>query len=75
MNQGGIGLCGILTVVFITLKLIGEIAWPWIWVLAPAWIPTAVVFVIFIIVAVISAIAIPSFKRLGFLLKRGKLAF
>ena len=28
-----------LLIVFIVLKLIGVIAWSWLWVLAPFWIP------------------------------------
>ena len=36
-SSGGIGLGGVLTVVFITLKLTGVITWPWLWVLAPLW--------------------------------------
>ncbi|MGS1076662.1 hypothetical protein [Pseudoxanthomonas beigongshangi] len=32
---GGIGFCGLLTIVFITLKLLGVIAWSWWWVLSP----------------------------------------
>ena len=35
MKSGGIGLAGILGVVFITLKLTGHITWSWLWVLAP----------------------------------------
>lgn len=34
----GIGFLDLLTIVFITLKLLGKIDWPWIWVLSPAWI-------------------------------------
>ena len=30
---------GLLTVTFIALKVSGEIAWPWIWVLSPIWLP------------------------------------
>lgn len=37
--SGGIGLPGALFLVFLVLKLTGVIAWPWIWVLAPLWIP------------------------------------
>ena len=38
-NRGtGIGFVGVLTIVFITLKLTGIIAWNWIWVLSPIWI-------------------------------------
>lgn len=40
-----------LTLIFITLKLIGIITWSWLWVLAPLWIPLAVasVLVLFLI--------------------------
>jgi hypothetical protein len=31
----------VLAVLFIGLKLTGHITWPWIWVLAPIWIPAA----------------------------------
>lgn len=30
---------GILALIFITLKLMGYIAWSWWWVLAPLWLP------------------------------------
>lgn len=32
----------ILTLIFITLKLTGYISWSWLWVLAPMWIPLAI---------------------------------
>lgn len=32
-----IGFLGMLTLIFITLKLTNYIAWSWIWVLAPLW--------------------------------------
>lgn len=38
-KSGGIGFCGLLTIVFIVLKLCKVINWSWILVLAPAWIP------------------------------------
>ncbi len=37
-STGGIGFAGLLTIVFITLKLTGFIAWSWLWVLAPVWV-------------------------------------
>lgn len=40
---GGIGFVGLLTIVFITLKLTHVIAWSWWWVLSPLWISVAVV--------------------------------
>lgn len=47
------GLPGLLLVLFIALKLTGQIAWSWWWVLAPLWGPAALVlgflFVLFIL--------------------------
>lgn len=40
--SGGIGFCGLLAIVFITLKLLGVITWSWLWAQAPIWIPIAV---------------------------------
>lgn len=37
-ESGGIGFAGLLTIVFIVLKLIGTISWSWWWVLSPIWI-------------------------------------
>lgn len=37
----GISLPTMLGVAFIVLKLCNVIAWPWLWVLAPIWIPVA----------------------------------
>ena len=36
-SNGGIGFCGLLTIVFIVLKLVWVIEWSWLWVLAPLW--------------------------------------
>lgn len=36
-------IAGTLLLVFLVLKLCGLIAWPWLWVLAPLWIPLALV--------------------------------
>ena len=42
VNSGGIGLSGLLTVLFVGLKLTNYIAWSWVWVLAPLWLPIAI---------------------------------
>jgi len=55
-NNGGIGFLGLLTIVFITLKLTGYIAWSWWWVLSPLWIGFAVVITIFLIIATIAGL-------------------
>lgn len=47
--QVGPNFLGLLTIVFITLKLTGYIAWSWWWVLAPLWGGVALVLVIFAI--------------------------
>ena len=50
-DDGGIGFCGLLALIFITLKLMNYISWSWWWVLSPLWMPAAIVFVLaFIIV-------------------------
>lgn len=36
--MGGMGLGGVLTVIFVVLKLTDVIDWSWIWVLSPLWI-------------------------------------
>ena len=50
---GGIGFGGLLTIVFITLKLMGKIDWSWWWVLSPLWISMALFIVIAVIVLLI----------------------
>lgn len=42
-SSGGIGFTGLLTIVFIVLKLTNYIDWSWWWVLSPIWIPVALV--------------------------------
>ena len=39
-KSGGIGFAGLLTVLFVGLKLTGFIHWSWWWVLSPLWIST-----------------------------------
>ena len=41
--NGGIGFCGALTLILIVLKLLKLIDLSWVWVLAPLWIPAALV--------------------------------
>jgi hypothetical protein len=42
-TSGGIGLGGVLFVIFLILKLTGVISWSWWWVFAPIWIPIAII--------------------------------
>ena len=48
-SGGGVSFLGLLTIVFIVLKLTDVIAWSWLWVLAPLWIPSAILLVIAVI--------------------------
>lgn len=52
MKESGIGLDIILFVVFLILKLTGNIDWSWWWVTSPLWIPIAIV-VVFVILGMI----------------------
>ncbi|NII73231.1 ABC-type antimicrobial peptide transport system permease subunit [Dyella sp. SG562] len=55
-SSGGIGFCGLLTIVFIVLKLLGKITWSWWWVLAPSWIPLAIVLAVLLVVLIVTGI-------------------
>jgi hypothetical protein len=55
-SSGGIGFFGLLTIVFIVLKLCHVITWSWIWVLSPIWIPVFVGIIILLIIGVITSI-------------------
>ena len=56
-KSSGIGFCGLLTIVFIVLKLLKVINWSWLWVLAPIWIPIIIIIMIVIITFIIAKIA------------------
>ena len=52
----GPGFASLLTLLFITLKLTGIIAWPWVWVLAPLWITFVASIVLVVLVLLIEVI-------------------
>jgi len=54
-SGGGIGFAGVLTIVFIVLKLLGKITWSWLWVLSPIWI-SAILAIIFLIIYIIACL-------------------
>ena len=49
----GIGFSGLLTIVFIVLKLTNVINWSWLWVLSPLWISFILSIIIFVIAVII----------------------
>jgi hypothetical protein len=50
-RTGGIGFSGLLTIVFITLKLTDYIDWSWWWVLSPLWIPFVIIAIVIVLLA------------------------
>ena len=61
-KSGGTGFAGLLTIVFITLKLCNVIAWSWWGVLSPIWISLGLVLGILLIVAIV-AVLVQVFKK------------
>lgn len=55
-SSSGIGFSGLLTIVFVVLKLLNVISWSWWWVLSPIWIPVVLILVILIVVGIIAFI-------------------
>lgn len=51
---GGLGLCQLLTVLFVALKLCDKIDWSWWWVLSPLWLPWALAFVVMGIIGTVA---------------------
>ena len=51
----GIGFAGLLTILFIGLKLTGVIAWSWLWVLSPLWISLVIGVVLVILAAAVES--------------------
>lgn len=55
-SSDGIGVSGLMGVMFIGLKIAGIIHWPWVWVLSPFWIPLALVVIFLLILLAAAAI-------------------
>lgn len=55
-TNGGTSFFGLLTILFIGLKLTGHVAWSWWWVLSPLWLPFVVLVSIMLIVALFTAL-------------------
>jgi len=54
VTVGG-GFLNLLTIAFIVLKLTHYIEWSWWWVLAPLWIPIALVIVLLVLLGMVFA--------------------
>lgn len=57
-SSGGIGFPGLLTILFVGLKLTHVIAWPWLWVLAPLWISAGLVALVVTFVLVLFLVGV-----------------
>lgn len=57
VSGGGTGFTGLLTIVFIVLKLTHVIDWSWWWVLSPIWILVALILLILLIAFLIGVIS------------------
>lgn len=44
---------GVLLIIFIVLKLVGVIAWSWIWVLSPLWISIVLAVAFIVLIALV----------------------
>lgn len=68
MSEGRVAVSGLgfgpaLAIAFIVLRLCGVIAWSWWWVLAPLWIPVALLLGILVVVFGVLLIAIGCSRR------------
>jgi uncharacterized protein (DUF983 family) len=57
-SSGGFSVLGTLFIVFLVLKLTGNIDWSWWWVTSPLWIPIALFFSIVIVISFIILVAV-----------------
>lgn len=54
-TNSGLGFSGWLTLLFIALKLTGQIDWSWWWVVSPIWIGILVAFIAIVAYKVIDS--------------------
>jgi hypothetical protein len=52
-SSSGIGFVGVLTILFIGLKLGEVIQWSWLWVLSPLWISFSLTIGILLIIGIV----------------------
>jgi len=54
--SGGIGFCGLLTIIFVVAKLTGHFPHSWWWAFSPLWMPVVAMIAVGAVAAVILAI-------------------
>lgn len=65
MSDVSSAILGAVGIVFIILKMVGAISWPWLWVLAPFWLPLAIALGIAIIVGLVVLLGAGLAKAFG----------
>jgi uncharacterized membrane protein YhdT len=55
-TSSGVGFTGLLTIVFIVLKLTGVVNWSWWWVLSPMYIPIVLLLLVLLVIALIAGL-------------------
>lgn len=61
-SSSGIGFGGLLTILFIGLKLTGYINWSWWWVLSPLWIGLLLFVIIILFLVLLAMFGKPNIK-------------
>ena len=61
-SSGGIGIIGVLTILFVVLKLLNIIQWSWLWVLSPLWISAGVGIIVLLMFLAFWIIALRNIK-------------
>ena len=57
-TNSGIGICGLLFVAFVILKVIGMLTWSWWWIACPIWIGLGITCLFLIILGIIIGITV-----------------
>ena len=50
VNNTGVGILGVLLIVFIVLKLVGVVTWSWWVVLIPLWIEIGLLIIVILVI-------------------------
>lgn len=57
VHSEGVGILGLMFILFLGLKLTGHITWSWWWITAPIWGGIGLVFVVLLLIFLVVAIA------------------
>ena len=62
VHSSGIGFAGLLTLLFVALKLTGHVSWPWFWIVSPLLIQMALGLVI-VAVAALAVVVVEMLEK------------